>query len=273
MIKKIVGFVIFAALVSSCIPNERVIYLQNKEDVPELGLDTLIQLNRQEYVLQPNDRITLSFYSEQEQSVEKYNRTGSVAALAANRSNNNQAQGGSAEGTIAVFDLDKEGFIEINTLGRVVASGFTLRELKFELEKKIREEAGVKDILVRAGLAGIPYTIYGEIRGGGSSTIFKNEANIIEAISNAGGLNINADRAHVQIFRQYPDGARVHEVDVTDRNLMTSKFYYIQPNDMIYIKPLKIRELGAGSAGLQNFSLIIGTVSSAFIIINLLGNN
>lgn len=67
---KLALFLFVIALASSCIPNEKVVYLQNKEDVPELGNDTLIALTRIDYRLQPNDILLINFYAKELEAVE-----------------------------------------------------------------------------------------------------------------------------------------------------------------------------------------------------------
>ena len=127
--------------------------------------------------------------------------------------------------------------------------------------------------MVNVKLDGIRYTIFGEVNGPGSQTLQQYEANIIGAIASSGDLTLNANREHVQIIRQYPDGVRIHEVDVTDRKLLTSSFYFLQPNDIIYVPPLKIRELGTGETGLQTFSSIVGIISGTALIISIINSN
>ena len=268
-LKKALAFVFLAALITSCIPNEKVIYVQNKEDDPSLRLDSLISLSRQDYRLQPNDILIINFYSGVPDAVQKFLPLASREGSAGGGTDPNQSGGAYLSG----FNLDKEGNIEVPSLGRVKASGLTTFELKYRLEELIKEKDGIIDILVNVKLDGIRYTIFGEVGGTGLKNIQRYEANIIEAIASVGGMTLNANRQHVQIIRQYPDGVRFHEVDVTDRNLVRSKFYFLQPNDIIYVPPLKIREIGAGTTALENLAVIIGAISSATIIINLLGNN
>jgi polysaccharide export outer membrane protein len=40
---------------------------------------------------------------------------------------------------------------------------------------------------------------------------------------------------------------------------MSSPFYYIQPNDFIYVKPLKQKSFGIGTNGFQTFTTLITT--------------
>ena len=146
-------------------------------------------------------------------------------------------------------------------------------ELEEAIEKKVAEEGGVKDIKVSVKMEGIPYTMLGEIGDIGPEVIRKYEANVLEAIANSGDLTINADRLHVKIMRQYPEGVRIHEVDVTGRSFIQSEFFYLQPHDIIYVPPLKIREIGTGANALENLAVIVSVISSTALIISILNNN
>lgn len=260
------------ALASSCIPNEKVVYLQNKNLLPELEIDSLIQLDRVDYKLQPNDILLVNFYSSDEEAVEKYYpvfaRPNSLTNL---NNNNNGNQQGIPDPYLTGYNVDKDGNIEINALGRVKAAGLTVTELKYRIEELIRPS--IKDVLVGVKLSGIPYTIFGEVNLTGPNIIRQYEANILEAIAASGDLTLNADRAHVKILRQYPDGVRIHEIDVTGRDFIQTKYFFLQPDDIIYVPPLKIRELGTGETALQTFATLISVISGTALIISVLTNN
>lgn len=271
ILKQTFAFFLLLALASSCIPNEKVIYLQNKDALPELGLDTLIELSRQDYRLQPNDILLINFYSREQSAVEKfYPLLLRTNALGSNNTRQGNGGGGQQNLYFTGYNVDKEGNVEINALGRVSAAGLTTDELKYKLEDLIKEQEGVNDILVNVKLDGIKYTIFGEVKSPGPQSLQQYEANVMEAIATSGDLTLNANRAHVQIIRQYPDGVRIHEIDVTRRDLLTSPLYFVQPNDIIYVPPLKIRELGTGESALQTFASIVAVVSGTALIINLI---
>jgi len=269
-LKLFIGFLFILFLASSCIPNEKVVYLQDKtQTIPN---DSLITLERIDYRLQPNDILIINFYSGVAEAVEKYYPIFARPNSIQNNANNGGGGGvaGAVDPYLTGYNVDKEGNIEINALGRVKAAGLTTSELKYEIERRIREKDGVTDILVGVKLSGIPYTIYGEVASVGPNLIRQYEVNILEAIAASGDLTINADRNHVKILRQYPDGIRIHEIDVTGREFIKTEFFFVQPDDVIYVPPLKIRELGTGQTALQTFATIISVVSGTAVIIGVL---
>jgi polysaccharide export outer membrane protein len=86
--------------------------------------------------------------------------------------------------------------------------------------------------------------------------MFKNRVNIFEAIANVGEIPLTGNRKNVAIIRQYPQGQQIHRIDLTDRNVMRSPYYYIQPNDIIYVEPLKQKSLGTGETLVSTISTI-----------------
>jgi len=270
ILKQLFSFFFILVVASSCIPNEKVVYLQNKEDAPRLANEQLIGLRRVDYRLQPNDILLINFYSSHLEAVERYYPVFARPDNLMMAGNQNGNQGGMNDPYLTGYNVDKDGNIEINGLGRVNASGLTITELKYAIEELIRPD--IKDILVSVKLSGIPYTIYGEIEQVGPSLLRQYEANLLEAIAAAGDLTINADRAHVQILRQYPEGVRIHEVDVTGRAFIETELFFLQPDDIIYVPPLKIREVGSGDTFLDTFATIITEISGTALLISIVTN-
>lgn len=267
---------LMALVISSCIPNEKVMYMQNKSGLEKLENEVLIPLKRVDYLLQPNDILLINFYSRELEEVEKYYpifaRPDNLMRMGAQGNNNNNNNNNAFNDPyLTGYNVDRNGKIEINTLGRVQASGLTTTELKHQIEELIRPD--VKDILVSVKLSGIPFTIYGEVKSPGPQLVRQYDLNLLEAIARSGDLTINANRGNVLIMRQYPDGAKIHQVDVTGRDFIESELFFVQPDDLIYVPPLKIRELGTGETALETFATLVSVVSGTVLIISVLTNN
>jgi polysaccharide export outer membrane protein len=91
---------------------------------------------------------------------------------------------------------------------------------------------------------------------------------IFEAIANAGDLTIIANREKALLIRQYPGGSKVHEIDLTNKQIMNSPYYFIQPNDQLYLEPLPVRQFGGnlGVTGFQTFNGVLSALSSILLI-------
>ena len=162
------------------------------------------------------------------------------------------------------FTVDLHGNIEFPILGEINVLGFTTKEIEDVVERELLKQyfKETAQIFVTVKLSGLRYTVTGEA-GTGVYTLFQDRVNIIEALANAGDISITGDRRDVLIIRQYPGGQKIHHIDLTDISAMQSPYYFIQPNDIILVKPLKRKVLGAGQTVTQN----IATFASMFSVL------
>jgi polysaccharide export outer membrane protein len=161
------------------------------------------------------------------------------------------------------FTIDDHGNIRIPVLGEVNVLGFTLDEIRVKIEKQLLDDYFKKEanIFVTVKLAGLRYTVNGEIQKPGTNVLYQDKATIMEAIANSGDITMTGNRKEVTIIRQYPHGTEMHTLDLTDSKAMQSPYYYIQPNDYIYIKPLRQKSWGTGTTGTQSVATIITALS------------
>ena len=159
------------------------------------------------------------------------------------------------------FLVNRHGAIRIPTLGSLKVIGLTLEEIRIKLEEKLLKEyfKTEANVFVTVKLAGLRYSTIGEI-GSGSRVIYKQQVSIMEAIANAGGIHLTGNRRAVKILRQYPEGKRLHKIDLTSISAVNSPYYYIQPNDLIIVDPLPQKSLGIGETG-------FGTVATLFSLL------
>ena len=101
----------------------------------------------------------------------------------------------------------------------------------------------------------------------------QNSVTIFEAIANAGDLTTVAKRDEILLVRQYPDGSQIHKINLLDRNLLGSEYYFLRPNDLIYAEPMKVKEIGAGNTLVESLSLIITSITAVALVLTLVQNN
>jgi polysaccharide export outer membrane protein len=163
------------------------------------------------------------------------------------------------------YSIDDSGFVALPIIGKVSIINRTVEEAHKEIERSVQKYFSKFFLTVKLG--GIRYSALGEFNRPGKYTILQNQATIFDAISNAGDLNIVASRHDVKIIRQYPEGTKIHTVNLLDKNLIGTPFYFIQPNDVIYVEPLKAKTWGIGTNAAQSTALILSLISSTLLII------
>jgi len=242
---------IFAVLATSCIPQKEIVYLQN--DSGDQSQAIKVVEKPKPYRIQVNDIISIRVKALDQNSVTILNPVG----------DENLNASGAERGYFDGFTVDSHGNIRVPTLGEINVLGKTTKEIEVDIETKLLEEQfkETANIFVTVKLSGLRFTVNGEINSPGTYTLFQERVNIFEAIANAGEIPITGDRKDIIIVRQYPQGQRIHHLDLTDVAVLTSQFYNIQNGDIIYIKPLAQKSWGTGTTGVQSLTTIISVLS------------
>lgn len=241
---------VISILFCSCITNKDVVYLQDKGTVTNR---LPIQALAKPYRVQISDILSIDVKALDKELVEIFNPTTSDV--------------GSTQQSLYFngFTVDLHGNIEFPILGKLNVLGYTVDAIENEVKKQLLEKYFKETalIFVTVKLAGLKYTTLGEIANKGTNVLYQDRVNILEAIANAGDILDTGDRKDVLIVRQYPDGQKIHHIDLTDLAAMQSEFYFIQPNDLIMVKPLKRKAIGAGQTATQTLT----TVASIFSVL------
>lgn len=257
--KLLITGLFIGVLLSSCIPHKDIVYLQDK------GTDTndnsLVE-QQKPYRVQINDILNIRVKSIDQKAVSILNPIGEENLSA------NSVERAYFDG----FTVDVHGNIRIPSLGQLNVLGFTTEEIEQMIETRLLEEQfkETANIFVTVKLAGLRYTANGEVGSPGTQVLFQERVNIFQAIANVGEIEITGDRKDVMIIRQYPHGQKIHHLDLTDINVMNSPYYYLQPNDMIYVKPLKQKTWGTGTTGRETLTTIVaalGLVTTTVLLI------
>jgi len=254
---------LISMLFTSCIPVKDLVYLQDKNSSGEQN--TVAAVESKPYRLQANDIISIDIKAIDPKLVSIFNKTESVSSTT-----------GKSESALYFdgFTIDDHGNIRMPILGEINVIGYTLEEVRIIIEKKLLEEyfKSEANIFVTVKLAGFRYTINGEVGSTGTKTLFQTHVNIMEAIANAGDITTVGNRKEVTVIRQTPTGVLMNNIDLTDVNVMKSPYYYLQPNDYIYVKPLKQKTWGTGQTGIQSVGTIITLLSLATTVYLILKN-
>lgn len=243
---------IFGVFCTSCITNKDVVYLQDKGT----SINDSLQIKElsKPYRVQVNDILSINVKALDEELIAIFNPVESAT--------NNVNQGQSAL-YFNGFTVDLHGNIKFPILGDINVLSYTIKEIEEKVKKELLTQyfKDTAEVFVTVKLAGLRYTVTGEVGGTGVYTLFQDRVNIIEALANAGDIMNTGDRTDVLVIRKYPDGQKIHHIDLTDITAMQSPFYYIQPNDMILVKPLKRKAIGAGQTAFQNLTTVASILS------------
>jgi polysaccharide biosynthesis/export protein len=133
--------------------------------------------------------------------------------------------------------VDDEGYIDFAFVDRMFVKGMTADDVKKKIQNTMNEY--FKETTVVVKLVDFQVSVIGEVRSPGNFTINKDQINILQAIAQAGGPNECADLKKITLVRQNIKGSEVHYVNIQDKKILASEFFYLKPNDIIYVEPLK----------------------------------
>ena len=258
--KKFLTIILFVILFTSCIPTKELIYFQGNPEQRE----TIQKLQNEPYKLQVNDILDIQIKSSDEKLVALFKNT------------NTSAQSGSVFSSEKIYftgySIDEQGNIRLPYIGDINVLGYTTIEVREKIDKEF--EAYFKnpdDVFTTVKLAGIRFTVLGEVGKTGTIVIYQNQVNLIEAIANAGDITITGNRKNVTVFRKNIDGTKRYQIDMLDIASFDSDNFFIQSNDIIYVEPLKQKSWGTGTTGMQTLTTLItvlSLVTTTILLIN-----
>ena len=260
--KKFLAIVLYIVLFISCIPNKELIYFQGDPKQNE----TVQKLQNEPYKLQVNDILDIQIKSSDEKLVALF------------KNENTSGQSGSVFSNEKIYftgySIDEQGNIRLPYIGDINVLGYTTKEVREKIDKEF--EAYFKnpdDVFTTVKLAGIRFTVLGEVGSTGTVILYQNQVNLIEAIANAGDIAITGNRKNVTIYRKNIDGTKKYQVDMLDVASFDSDNFFIQSNDIIYVEPLKQKSWGTGTSGMQTITSLIAVMSlvtTTILLINAL---
>ncbi|MBB4080239.1 polysaccharide export outer membrane protein [Lewinella aquimaris] len=161
------------------------------------------------------------------------------------------------------YFVDQEGNIDFPGLGKLYVVGKTLEEIKGQILEEL--EGFLADPVVNIRFLNFKVTVLGEVNLPGSLRLTNKRISILEAIGNAGDLTLYADRSEVLVIREQ-DGVRTYgKLNLQDDEIFSSPYYYLQQNDVIYVKPLESRVATIADPASRLISY--GTAALSFVAI------
>ena len=250
--------ILFLALVgfalASCVTARKVNYMQKPDKYIPSYADTL---SFEDYVLRIGDRLYVYVYSLNEEVMKMYNAGGTNASQMRQQMGLGGGQNSSYD--LYTYLVDEEGNIDFPTIGKVYVQGLTTRDVKHELERQlgtlITEMPGYSSVSVEVNVVNRSFSIVGAQSG--RYPITKEKMTIFEALALAGDLGEFNSRKEIKLVREINGVTTIKTFDARSEDLVNSEYYYIEPNDIIYI-----RQIPGYSFGINHVTTVIGVTAA-----------
>lgn len=241
-------FVFLVFSVFSCIPHKKLLYLRpdgSNPVVQKFETDTSFQ-----YRVQPGDLIKIEISSTVASQIEVFNKKYENAK---EESNNDELNG---------YLVGPNGNIEMPLIGPIYVDSLTIPEINKKVKEKLSEYIDFAYVSTR--LASTPITVLGEVRNPGRKIFYNEKVSIFEAIGIAGDIIETGNKKSVKIIRKRWDKTEIITLDVSDTKIVSSDYFYLMANDILYIEPLKVKSVRINS---PTVTLLLSGLTLIFLVI------
>ena len=246
------AIVMMAMLFASCVPQKKMLYLKEAQMLAENQSINYVNERSVDYKLQPGDNLYIRFVNIVDER--------SAASLTGDYTSRTVSS--DAAIYLQSYTLDEEGFIELPLVGKIELKNMTVDEAKAVLQTELDKYVNQTTIIVK--MSNFNLTILGEVTHPGMFKVYQSQINLFEAVSLAGNMTNFAKRDAVKIIRQTDNGSEIVTVDMGSADILSSPYYYLKPNDIIYVEPLKIKQWGFTTFP---YSTVFSVISLAFTAI------
>lgn len=219
MTVKLVVFLLLAGIVSSCVNYEKTLLLksENSEEFFEVYKDSSA------YRIQSGDLLSIKVASPDAESAMIFN--GTTTDKEASFLNS--------------YQVNAEGQINFPMIGEVAIKGLTVDQVRDTLEVKLKSYFKFMTVTVR--LISFQVTFIGEVVGPSTVVLKSDRIDFFQALSQVGGLTAFSNTSKVKVLRKLDDKVVVKVIDIGNSDFVKSDYYYLKPNDVVYIEPLRAK--------------------------------
>lgn len=259
--KRIKAFALLLGVVvlASCASQKRVIYLQDTQADEQVKIAQDYQIR-----IKPLDRLTVVVNSRDPELAAPFNTSTSLNSLTGTPLSTYSSNSASLQ----IRTVDENGDLDMPIIGPIQCKGKTRSELAQEIADKIREGGYISDPTVNIQFADMKISVIGEVARPGQYDITNDRISLLDALSLAGDLTIYGVRSDVKVIREENGVRTTASLDLTSQDIYDSPYFYLQQNDVIYVKPNKYRAQ-AGEIS-QNRSFYISLISTAVSVATLI---
>ena len=246
--------VVLTMMFASCVPQKKMLYLKDAEMAAANISKEYVNDRSVNYKLQPGDNLFIRVL----------NTVDERTATSLSGDNTNRMQLSSdASIYLQSYTLDEEGCIEMPLTGKIELKNLTIDEARTKLQTELGKYVNQTTIIVK--LSNFNLTVLGEVTRPGMYKVYQSQINLFEAVSMAGNMTNFAKNSEVRIIRQTDHGSEIVTVDMGQADILESPYYYLKPNDIIYVEPLKIKQWGFTTFPYSTVFSIISLAATLFV--------
>ncbi|UMB54369.1 polysaccharide biosynthesis/export family protein [Lutibacter sp. A64] len=229
---------------TSCVSTDKMVYFNKGENTPNLKT-----LQNYEPVLEPGDLLTIHISTINQEAAMPFN----LYETAQNYGTPKQLP----------YLVNAKGEINFPVLGTLKVTGYTTTQLSEHIKTLLVDHLVNPTVNVR--LTNFKISVLGDVKSPGVYTVPTERITILEALGLAGDLQIQGKRQTVTLVREHKGERTIATIDLTDKNLFESPYYYLVQNDALYVEPNKTK-INSSAVG-SNTGIFLSTISTLISLI------
>jgi len=242
-------------LFSSCATQRDLEYLRVKDKNDE-AFKTFDDVQIPDYKLKANDELYIQIKSLDDPSTNVFQQGG-------NQQSNYVSSISPYSASLMSYTIDKSGYIQMPVIGNIFVEDRTVPEVMHLLQDSLNHILSKPTVTVK--LVNRYVSVFGEVRNPGHFPYAQERLTMYDALSLAGDINVYGDRNEVILARNENGKNLRVSIDLTSSEIMASEYYYIRPNDMVYVKPMKKRFWGFSEFP---WNILLSSITTGLLMYN-----
>ena len=238
----------------SCISARKTVYFYNVKDTTFLQRGPEIQTPIHE-----NDILSISISSLNREASAIFNTPNDFVSRSTTATGANTQSSG--------YLVNTDGNIQLPILGNIKAAGLTKNQLKDNITNAILAKKLLIDPIIDIRYLNFEVTVIGEVAHPTVITVPSEKISLIKAIGLAGDLTIYGKRENVLLIREENGKKKTRHINLNSSNFFNSPYYYLQPNDVVYVEPNKAK-VASASRSQQLLPVILSGLSIIVIVLD-----
>jgi polysaccharide biosynthesis/export protein len=244
--------VISVFIFTSCVTTSKVAYFENAQDTTYRK-----NIGATEAPLQKNDFLSIAISSLSPEASAIFNPIYNSGEKTANNESKNAQYVG--------YLISSDGYIQLPILGNIMAAGLTKKQLKEYITRQLIDKKLLVDPIVDIRYLNFEVTILGEVASPTVITVPSEKISLVKALGMAGDLTIYGKRENVLLIREELGVRKTIHINLNSSDFLNSDYYYLRPNDVIYVEPNKAKIAVTGKS--QQVIPFIVTAASTIVAV------
>jgi polysaccharide export outer membrane protein len=158
--------------------------------------------------------------------------------------------------------VDEKGNVNFPFVGNINVLSLTTAQASEKIQKALSDYVSNTSVIVK--FVDNQVTVIGEVNGQGVYPFIQDKLNIYEALGLGGGITRYGNRKSVIVIRNVDDKIVHYKLNLSDSNIASKDYYYILPNDVIIVEPLK--DISTSYSNIT-YTTILTSISTALAVL------